>query len=139
MKNANRESVIENFFQRQFVNVRLNDVRVRQMPRALKSRLDRRAQIYSDHFTRAPSRCQSRMPRFAAAAFENDFIFEEFRLDGFQPAQKLLVVFFIFLSEMRPLPAEIYVENKSARASSAIKTADARRFSGEQIDLQTFK
>ena len=48
------------------------------------------------------------MTAFAAAAFENDFIFEKFGFDRLQPAEKLLVVFFVFLRKMRPLPAEIF-------------------------------
>jgi len=48
------------------------------------------------------------MTALAASALEYDLIFEKLALYRLQPAEKLLSVFFVLLSKVRPLPAEIF-------------------------------
>src|SRR6266446_2104681 len=64
------------------------------------------AQVNADHFTRSPLRSELRMTPFATTAFEHNLIFEKLRRDRSYPAEKLLFVLVIGLSEVLPLPAK---------------------------------
>src|SRR5260370_7956275 len=64
------------------------------------------AQVDADHFTGSPLRGQLRVTPFATTSFEHNLIFEKLRRDRSYPAEKLLFVLVIGLSEMLPLPAK---------------------------------
>src|ERR1043165_10274707 len=86
MQHADRESVIENRLERQLINIRLHDMRVRERACRRKRRLDRRAQINTDDIACAPAGGQLCMTALAAAAFENYFAAKKFRAHGRDPA-----------------------------------------------------
>src|SRR5690349_1167352 len=106
VQHANRKRVIKLPRQRQSIDVRLNDVRVRQRTRCRKRRFNCTAEIDPDDVFRAPTSRELRMTSLAAAAFEHHFTAKEFRGDRCDPAEKLFRVTRIFLSEMLPLPTE---------------------------------
>jgi hypothetical protein len=68
---------------------------------------ERVAQINADHFARAPTGGEPRVPALAAAAFEHELVAEKVWRDGRDPLQKLLAVALVVLREVLPLPAEV--------------------------------
>src|SRR4051812_39489307 len=78
-----------------------------QVTGQLKCRLDAVAEIDADDICCSPFGGQLGVAAFAAATFEYYLVFEKIRLDGLQPAEKLLIVFIVFLSKVCPLPPEI--------------------------------
>ena len=79
---------------------------VRKLAGRRKCGFDRRAEIDPDHVNRSPPGRQLRVTTLAASSFEHDLIFEKLRCDGSNPGQKLLLIPFISLSEVLPLPAK---------------------------------
>ncbi len=85
MQDADRKRVIKRARQRQMVDVGLNNVRIRQVARGFKRRLDRRAEIDADNVARAPLRGELRVTSLAAAAFEHDLVAKKLRLHRRDP------------------------------------------------------
>src|ERR1700738_1865012 len=106
MQNADRKRVIKGTRERQIVNIGLDDVRIRKTTSCRERSFNGRAEVNPNHLTRSPLGGQLSMTPFAATTFEYDLIFEEIRRDRSDPAQKLLFILLISLSEVRPLPAE---------------------------------
>jgi len=86
----------------------LHDVRIWQIASGGESSFDGGTQIDSNNIARAPLCCQLRVTPFAASTFQHNFVFEKVRLDGRDPAEKLLVIPVIGLRKVLPLPAEIH-------------------------------
>src|SRR2546427_7211601 len=106
MQHPNRKRVIEDSGERQMVDVGLDYMHILQGPGGREGGFDSVTQVHANYFARAPARCQLRVPAFAAAAFEDQFVLKEFGLDGRDPAAKLFGVAFIPLRKMGPLPAK---------------------------------
>src|SRR5262245_11478233 len=69
-------------------------------------RLNRYAEIYSNHITCSPRCCELCMPPFATASFKDNLVKKELGIDRFDPTEKLFCVTFVLLHEVSPLPAE---------------------------------
>src|SRR5437868_11928446 len=106
MQHADRKCVIKDAREGQVVDVCLDDVRVRQIPRRGKGSLNRIAKIDSDNISRAKLGRELRMSSLPATAFEHNFVFEEFAGDRSNPGQKLVFVTSLKLIEVLPLPTK---------------------------------
>src|SRR5258706_14488217 len=76
MQHTDGKRVIKRASKRQTVDVRLNDMRVRQIASSREGSFYRHAQVNSDHFTRSPLRGQSGMKSLTTAAFEHKSAFK---------------------------------------------------------------
>src|SRR5205823_9278998 len=90
----------------QVIDVCLDDVRVRQFPRGGKGSLDRIAKIDTDDISRPKLGGQLCMSSLPTTALEDNFIFEEFAADRSNPGEKLVLVAFLELIEVLPLPTK---------------------------------
>ncbi len=73
----------------------------------MKSRFDTVAKIDTDYIGGTPLGGEFGVTAFAAAALEHDLILKKILFNGLEPAKELLVVLWVFLGEICPLPAEI--------------------------------
>src|SRR5262245_8082336 len=108
VQNADRKSVIKPPFQRQTVDVGLNNVNVGQVLSVSVRGLDSHAQVYPDHVARAPLTDEPGVTAFAASAFEHDLVAYEIPRDGRDPIQELFLVVLLDSIEDQPLRAEIF-------------------------------
>src|ERR1043166_7123125 len=109
------------------INVRLNDVCVRQRTRRRKRRLNCDTKIDADNLACSPTRRKQRVTPFAATTFEHYFVAKKLRRHGRYPAQKLFRVTLIFLREMLPLPTKPFESREARYAASDRKRSPACR------------
>src|ERR1043166_1763438 len=119
------------------INVRLNDVCVRQRTRRRKRRLNCHTKIDADNLACSPTRRKQRVTPFAATTFEHYFVAKKLRRHGRYPAQKQFRVTLIFLREMLPLPtnpfgsrAFVGLDAFEIREARSISRRTATKFSG---------
>src|ERR1700687_1881533 len=81
-------------------------MRVCQLARCCKRRLDGFAEVDANPIARSPTRGQLCVTAFPATTFQNYLVFEKLRTHWRDPTQKLFGVTFVCLREMGPLPAK---------------------------------
>src|SRR6266403_5397331 len=106
MEHTDRKCVIKDSRERQVIDVCLDDVRIRQFASRGKGSFHRVAKIDTDYVSRPKLRRQLRMPSLSTTAFEHNFVFEEFSGDWSYPGKKLILVTFLKLIEVLPLPTK---------------------------------
>ena len=108
MQHPNGKGVIENRLQRQFVNVCLDDVSVRQVFGISIGGFDSNAQVYANDGFCPPFANQPRMAAFATAAFDNGFASHKTWRHGRNPIQKLFFMVIGDVIELQPLLSEVF-------------------------------
>ena len=88
------------------VDVRLDDVRIGQVPDVFECRVDRIAQVDADHLFGTVSGREEGMPANSTAGIQDQLVLEECWFDRPDPVKKLPLVLVVHLPEMPPLPAE---------------------------------
>src|SRR6266536_6656243 len=106
MQHPDRKRVIKHARERQVIDVCLDDVRVRQFPRRGKGSLIRITKIDTDDISRAKLGGQLCMSSLPTTALEHNLVFEEFADDRSNPGEKLVLVAFLELIEVLPLPTK---------------------------------
>src|ERR1051325_4372743 len=89
------------------INVGLDDVRIFDSARRGEGDFNGAAQIDRNDIARTPAGNPQGVPPFATTTFQNYFAAKKIRGYGRNPAQKLRGVFFIFMRESLPGPAEL--------------------------------